>query len=75
MGCQHLEEFYELFLLGVLSADNTRDLREHLVDACPDCRTRFREAVGTIYLLSLTCEPIAPPPRVKSELLRRLQAK
>jgi hypothetical protein len=75
MGCQHLEEYYELFLLGVLSADNAQELRAHLVDGCPDCRTRFREAVETIYLLSLTCPPIRPHPRVKSELLHRLQKK
>jgi len=75
MGCQHLEEFYELFLLGVLSAESTENLRDHLVQTCPDCRMRFREAVEIIYLLSLTSPPIQPHPRVKSELLHRLQKK
>jgi predicted anti-sigma-YlaC factor YlaD len=75
MGCQHLEEFYELFLLGVLPAEGNQRMREHLLQACPDCRTRFREAVETIYLLSLTCRPVQPHPRVKAELLHRLQRK
>jgi predicted anti-sigma-YlaC factor YlaD len=75
MGCQHLEDHYELFLLGVLSDQNAQDIREHLANACPDCRTRFREAVETIYLLSLACEPVRPHPRVRSGLLERIQKK
>jgi hypothetical protein len=73
MGCQHLEELYELFLLGALSAQGSLDLREHLERACPHCLARTREAAETVYLLSLTSKPARPAARVKSDLLQWLQ--
>jgi hypothetical protein len=72
MGCQHLEELYELFLLGALSDQGSLELREHLARDCPHCLVRIREAAETVYLLSLACKPARPAPRVKSELLHGL---
>jgi hypothetical protein len=73
MGCQHLEELYELFLLGALSGQGSLELREHLGRNCPHCLARIREAAATVYLLSLTAKPARPAPRVRSELLQWLQ--
>jgi hypothetical protein len=73
MGCQHLEELYELFLLGALSDQGSVELREHLDRACPNCLVRTREAAETVYLLSLTAKPVRPAARVKSSLLQWLQ--
>jgi hypothetical protein len=75
MGCRHLEEVYELFLLGALSEQGSLELREHLARGCPHCLVRIREAVETVYLLSLLSKPARPNPRVKAELLRRLHKK
>jgi hypothetical protein len=72
MGCQHLEELYELWLLGALSEQGSLDLREHLGRGCPHCLARVREAAETVYLLSCACKPARPHARVKSELLRRV---
>jgi hypothetical protein len=72
MDCQHLEEFYDLFLLGALSEQSSRELREHLARDCAHCLARIREAAGTVYLLSLTSKPARPHPRAKSKLLHRL---
>jgi len=75
MGCRHLEEVYELFLLGALSQQGSLDLHEHLARGCPRCLVRIREAAETVYLLSLFAKPARPNPRVKVELLRRLHKK
>jgi hypothetical protein len=72
MGCQHLEELYELWLLGALSEKGSLDLRDHLRRGCPQCRARIREAAETVYLLGLASKPARPHPRVKSELLRQI---
>ena len=73
MGCQHLEELYELFMLGALSEEASAELRDHLERGCEYCQARVREAVATIYLLCLTAKPARPNPRLKSQILRDLQ--
>jgi hypothetical protein len=75
MGCQHLEELYELWLLGALSEQSSTDLRAHLARGCPHCLTRVREAAETVYLLGLAPKPARPHPRVKAELLRQISRK
>jgi hypothetical protein len=75
MGCQHLEELYELYLLGAVSEEGSLDLREHLARGCPHCLGRVREAAETVYVLGLASKPARPHPRVKSELLRLISRK
>ncbi|HXW15823.1 MAG TPA: hypothetical protein VEN79_15060 [Terriglobia bacterium] len=75
MGCQHLEELYELWLLGALSEQSSTDLRAHLARGCPHCLLRVREAAETVYLLGLAPKPTRPHPRVKAELLRQISRK
>ena len=72
MGCQHLDELYELWLLGALSEQGAADLRDHLQHGCVQCLARVREAAETVYLLGLTPGPVRPRPRVKSGLLRQI---
>jgi len=75
MGCHHLEELYELWLLGALSDKGSLDLADHVTRGCPHCLARLREAAETVYLLGLAPKPARPHPRVKSELLRRIAHK
>jgi hypothetical protein len=75
MGCQHLEELYELWLLGAISEQGAGDLRDHLARGCPHCLGRVREATETVYLLGSASKPARPHPRVKSELLRQIARK
>ena len=75
MGCQHLEELYELWLLGALSGQSSMDLREHLARGCPHCLARVRDATETVYVLGLGSKPVRPHPRVKAELLRQISRK
>jgi hypothetical protein len=75
MGCQHLDELHELWLLGALLEQSSRDLREHLARGCPHCLARVREAAETVYLLALGSKPARPHPRVKAELLNKISHK
>jgi hypothetical protein len=72
MGCQYLEDLYELWLLGALSEQASLDLRDHLARRCPHCLARVREAAEIIYLLGRAPKPARPHPRVKTELLRQI---
>ena len=75
MGCQHLEELFELWLMGALSEQGSREILEHLRGGCADCLTRVRDAAETIYILGLSSKPVRPHPRVKAELLRSISRK
>jgi hypothetical protein len=72
MGCQYLDELYELWLLGAISEPGEQELRDHLGRGCPRCLARIREAAETVYLLGRATKPARPHPRVKSELLRQI---
>ncbi len=75
MGCQHLEELYELFLLGVLPLAESDEVRTHVERGCPNCLERLREAGKSIYLLARMSRPGRPHAKWKSNLLRRLRKK
>jgi hypothetical protein len=75
MGCQHLEELHELWLLGALSEPSSRDLREHLARGCPQCLGRIREAAEMVYLLGVGAKPARPNARVKTDLLNQISRK
>ncbi len=75
MGCQHLDEIYELSLLGTFAGGASADLREHIVRGCAYCLEHLREAALTVYLLSQTARPARPDPKLKAQLLRRLRKK
>jgi len=75
MGCQPLEDLYELFLLGALSDQTSRDIRQHLETGCAQCLARLQEAGEMVYLLTLTAKPVRPHPKVKTELLHHLHIK
>jgi hypothetical protein len=73
MVCQYLEDQFELYILGAMSAEDARSVSDHVRGGCPLCQERLREAALTVYLL---CQP-AKPGRVagkqKACLLRRAQ--
>ena len=75
MGCQYLEDLYELYLLGTLVAQDAAVVAEHLERGCPSCLENLREATLTVCLLSQTVRPARPDPKLKSHLLRRLHKK
>jgi hypothetical protein len=79
MGCQYLEELYELYLLGVLDPEDAERISEHVRRQCPNCCQGLHEAALTVYLLCQTTSPARVSARAdsqqKAELLRRLRLK
>ena len=73
MGCQYLDQIYELFLLGALSVEEDASIREHVERSCPYCLEQLREAALTVYFLTWAGRPERPDPKQKSTLLRRLR--
>lgn len=69
MGCQHLEELPELYLLGALSEAAGTELAEHLARGCPHCQERLREAALVTYVLSLNTRPVRPSPKLRARVL------
>ncbi len=75
MGCQYLDEVYELYLLGTLEGEESAIVREHLERHCAYCLEHFREATQTVYLLTLLARPARLDPKAKARLLQRLRKK
>lgn len=75
MGCEHLDEYYELYLLGTISDGGCADVREHLERDCPYCLEHLREAALSVYLLSLPLRTVRPDPKRKAQLMRLLKKK
>jgi hypothetical protein len=72
MDCNHLEDLYELYVLGVLAAGEGDDVRKHVGGKCPRCLDALREAAEAVYWLAQTVAPVQPRPAVRAGLLRRL---
>lgn len=74
MGCQHLEDDYELYLLGSIAGGEPADLKIHLSARCPTCLEGLREAAESLCWLIQTAETVRPRPVVRSRLLARLES-
>ena len=73
MGCQHLDDSYELFLLVALADPAAEEIHSHLERGCVPCLERVREAARTVYLLCLGTKGARPHPKLKSQLLQSLR--
>lgn len=71
MDSRHLEDVYELYLLGLLSAEESSSIAEHVGRSCPHCLARLREAARAVYAVLLArgqtgrqaCAPSRMAPR------------
>lgn len=73
MGCQHLDDIYELYLLGSVAAEESAEISGHVERNCLYCVDRLREALQVVYLLGLNSGAVPPSPKRKAELLRRVK--
>ena len=73
MVYQHLDESFELYLLGALDREESAKIEEHLERGCPDCLETLHEAALSVYLLCQRVRPVRPSAQHKSQLLRRLR--
>lgn len=75
MDCRHLDDLYELYLLGLLTEEEAGDLKSHLERECPHCLARLCEAAETIYFFLMALPKSKPSPKAKAAILRRIRRK
>jgi len=64
----------ELYAAGALDGEELRDFDNHLARGCAECEERLEHCREALAQAAASLEPVAPPPRVKAELLRRIGA-
>ena len=74
MGCQHLEDGYEIYLLGALDRGEQEELHEHVLQGCVACTAELREAAENLYWFLQSVSPVRPSAAMKSRLLDRLMS-
>jgi anti-sigma-K factor RskA len=62
----------EIYALGALDGEELRDFERHLARGCAECEERLDDCRETLARTAASLEPVAPPARVKTELLRRI---
>jgi hypothetical protein len=72
MDCRHLEEGYEIYLLGALDRGEHEQLHQHIRQGCPSCTDELREAAENLYWFLQNVAPVQPSATMKSRLLQRL---
>jgi hypothetical protein len=61
-----------LYLTDGLSAEEAREVRQHLAGGCPTCAGSLAEAAATLAALPLALNPVAPTPAAKRKLMDRV---
>ena len=69
----HIDEMAAAFALGALEADERDRVERHLA-RCDRCRRVIDEASEVAHWLAYAAPSVAPPARLREELLRRLVA-
>jgi hypothetical protein len=75
MDCRHLDDFYELYVLGAADSDVAAEISRHLDIGCASCTGRLREAALNVYFVSTLVPSSRPAPKVRARLLARLKKK
>jgi len=52
MDCRHLDDYYELYVLGAADSDVAQEISRHLDQGCVSCTSRLREAALNVYFVS-----------------------
>lgn len=73
MNCQEFEELLGAYALEALSADEKQVADAHLA-TCEKCVRAVRQLQSVVDLFPLTVPAMEPPPRVKAQILARIQA-
>ena len=70
---ENYKEMLAPYALSTLDREETRTLEEHLA-TCHDCPRELDEWQGTTAALALLAAPAEPSPRVRANILERIQA-
>lgn len=72
MDCQEMEELLGAYALEALSAEERKAADAHLAD-CVKCTHTLQQLKAIVDLFPLSVPPMEPAPRVKAQLLARIQ--
>jgi hypothetical protein len=72
MDCRHLEDGYEIYLLGALDRREQEELHQHVRQGCDSCTDELREAAESLYWLLQNVAPVRPSAAIKARLVKRL---
>ena len=75
MDCRHLDDIYELYLLGLLTDEEAEGLGDHLKRDCPYCLARLREASETVFFFLTALSKGRPSQKAKAAILKRISRK
>src|SRR5947209_1955371 len=73
MTCEERQDLIPLYAMGALEPAEAEAVRRHLAGGCPACQGALAEAKALGGQLAMSLEPVAPPPRVRENLLRRVR--
>jgi len=72
--CAHVEEDWELFVLGSLEEAAQQRMASHVRSGCKECHSRLMEAQIAAGLVAMTAPERQPSLRVERDLLKRIEA-
>jgi len=72
MTHEEIQQLAALDAIQAASPEETDELRRHLA-GCSECRRVADEMTEAAAMLALSVDPVAPPPRVRAELLEELR--
>ncbi len=73
MSCQEMEELLGAYALGALNDVERKAADAHLAE-CPKCTHTLQQLQAIVDLFPLSVPAVDPPPRLKAQILARIQA-
>ena len=75
MTHEELSEMYELYALGVLTADEKDEIDEHLGRGCTECSVGIHRALELNAIIATLPDQVNPPKRLRKRVLASVGAK
>src|SRR5262245_33690301 len=69
MNCDELQDYYELYAMGVAEEPEKSEIREHLNRQCEVCMTAMKRARRITAVFGGTVQPAAPSPKLRRRIL------
>lgn len=69
MTCEDLRNSYELYSLGLLDGEETREIEEHLGRSCAVCRKNIKDALAVNAILLSQAPEVVPPSRLRRRVM------
>lgn len=70
MTHEEMNEFYNVYALGVLEPEQAAEIEQHLKDGCEYCRKQVQEAFWATSALAGLAEPVPAPSALRKRVLQ-----